>query len=143
MPLIPPHALARKRRLLSPVEQQWSSEVRLVTIAPVGNGHFSAELARDKVVLSSRMPFCDAARVLLDRGADSNSWLVLRRSGSDTDCLRGKVGVIAKLTVAEGDREHLGSGPGGRFFRGAGRRLCIQTARAWQPARRRLDLRRH
>ena len=106
MPLIPPHALARKRRLSSPSTQQWSSEVRLVTIAPAGNpGHFSAEVAGEKIVTSSRTPFCDAARVLLDRRADSNSWLILRHAGSDTDCLRGKVGVIAKITVAEGDRD--------------------------------------
>ena len=54
MPLIPPHALVRKRRLSSPIEQRWSSEVRLITITPSGTpDHFSAEVAGETVVTST------------------------------------------------------------------------------------------
>ena len=86
--------------------QQWSNQVRLCTISPNGApGHFDAVVNGELLVRSSRTPFCDAARVLIDRGVDSNSWLILRHAGSDIDSLRAKVGVAAKLTVAEGERD--------------------------------------
>jgi hypothetical protein len=86
--------------------QQWSNEVRLCAISPSNApGHFEAVVNGELLVRSSTVPFCDAARVLLDRGVDSNSWLILRHAGSDIDSLRAKVGVAAKLTVAEGARD--------------------------------------
>jgi hypothetical protein len=88
-----------------PAVQQFSNQVRLVTIAPNGPpGHYDAVVNGEMLVHSSRSPFCDAARVLLKRRVDSNSWLILRHAGSEVDSLRGKVGLIAKLTVAEGER---------------------------------------
>ena len=52
-----------------------------VTISPSNApGHFGAIVNGELLVRSSRTPFCDAARVLLDRGVDSNSWLVLRHT---------------------------------------------------------------
>ena len=85
--------------------QQWSNEVRLCTISPNGApDHFDAVVNGELLVRSSRTPFCDVARVLLYRGVDSNSWLILRHAGSQTDSLRAKVGVAAKLTVKEPDR---------------------------------------
>jgi hypothetical protein len=88
--------------------QQFNENVRLVTVSPNdAPGHFSATVNGELVVISSRTPFLDAARVILDRGVDSNSWLILRHQGSDTECLRGKVGLLAKLTVKEPDRGRL------------------------------------
>jgi hypothetical protein len=86
-----------------PAVQQWSDQVRLVTISPNGApGHFDAVVDGELIVTSSRQPFLDAARVLLARGVDSNSWLIQRHAGSDVDSLRGKVGIAAKLTVQDG-----------------------------------------
>lgn len=126
MSFIYTHALARKRRLSPPIEQQWSSEVRLVTIAPAGNpGHFSAEVAGEKVVTSSCTPFCDAARVLLNRGADSNSWLILRYAGFDTNCLRSKIGIAARLSVRKIGR------PGSSSTRHGRPRNCARWRRPY------------
>jgi hypothetical protein len=93
------HRAAERRN--SP-EQQWSNQVRLVTVSPNGApGHYDAFVNGKLVVSSSRQPFLDAARALLERGADSNSWLILRHADSDTDSLRAKVGVAAQLTVRD------------------------------------------
>jgi hypothetical protein len=86
--------------------QQFNDQVRLVIVTPNGApGHYDAVVDGELMVRASRVPFCDAARVLLERGVDGNSWLVMRHAGSETDSLRGKVGVAAKLTVAEGERD--------------------------------------
>ncbi len=80
--------LARKRKLSLPVEQLFNSNVRLVVVSPSGApDHYSAEVDGEIVCTSSRTPFCDAARILLSRGVDSNSWLILRHKGSDTELL--------------------------------------------------------
>jgi hypothetical protein len=55
-------------------------------------------------VLSSRVPLLEACRSLVAEGVDSNAWVIMRHAGSATDALRTKVGIAAKLTVAEGDR---------------------------------------
>ena len=87
-----------------PPVQQFSDQVRLCVIAPSDAAdRFDAMVDGEIVVQSSRTPFCDTARVLLDRGVDSNSWLILRHAGSRTDSLRAKAGVAAKLTVKEPD----------------------------------------
>jgi hypothetical protein len=83
-------------------EQQWSNQVRLVVISPTGApDHYDAFVDGELVVNSTRQPFVDAARALLERGAASNSWLILRHADSDIDSLRAKVGVAAKLTVRD------------------------------------------
>jgi hypothetical protein len=87
------------------VIQQFNDQVRLVIVTPNGApGYYDAVVNGEMLVRSSRTPFCDAARVLLERGVDGNSWLVMRHAGSEIDSLRGKVGVAAKLTVKEPDR---------------------------------------
>jgi hypothetical protein len=89
-----------------PAIQQWSSGVRLCIVAPTEHpGHFSAEVNGELIVQSSGQPFCDAARMLVERGCDTNSTLIMRHAGSDTNCLIGKIGIAAKLTVAEGERD--------------------------------------
>src|SRR5262249_44251250 len=85
--------------------QQWSNEVRLCTISlSCTPDHYDATVNGELLVRSSRTPFTATARVLLDRGIDSNSWLIMRHRGSEVDALRGKVGVAARLTVKEPDR---------------------------------------
>lgn len=91
-----------------PAVEQFSDRVRLCIIAPSCTpDHYDATVNGELLVRSSRTPFCDVARVLLYRGVDSNSWLILRHAGSQTDSLRAKVGVAAKLTVKEPDRGRI------------------------------------
>ena len=92
--------IPRKRRIGPPVEQQFNSRIRLCIISPTERGYFTGTVDGELLV-TSKAPFCDVARVLLARGVDSNSWLVMRHAGSDVDSLRGKIGIIAKLTVRE------------------------------------------
>jgi hypothetical protein len=83
-------------------QQQWSNEVRLVVIAPTDQpGCYSGTVNGELLVLSSRTPFLDAARVLVERGCDTNSILIGRHAGSDTNALIAKIGVAARLTVEE------------------------------------------
>lgn len=65
-------------------------------------GHFAALLSGDDCVLAkSRTPFCDAARKLLDLGADPAAILVSVRAISNTVSLRAQLVVAAGLTVEE------------------------------------------
>lgn len=96
-----------------PAVQLYNSNVRLIEVAPTSVGCFSASSNRELLVISSRVPFLDAARVLQSRGVDSNSWLIGRHAGSGTEAVRGKVGVLARLTVE--DRPSGGKPP--RFIR--------------------------
>jgi hypothetical protein len=74
----------------------------IVTPAPRGAGRFEAHLdGDDRVLCRSRTPFLDAARKLLAQGYDPDTTLILRHAGSDTDCLRARLGTVASLTVEE------------------------------------------
>src|SRR5262249_5605603 len=82
--------------------QQFNAQVRLCQVAPSGTpGAFKAIINGELLVSSSRVPLLDAARALLASGADPNGWLIMRHAGSDTDCLRGKIGLLARLTVRQ------------------------------------------
>ncbi len=50
---------------------------------------------------TSHQPFLDSARVLLQAGGDPSTRIVMRRKGSDVDCLISTIGAAAKLTVKE------------------------------------------
>ena len=96
-----------------PVNQIFNDRVVCVVIAEVGPGCFSARVNGKLTVISSRTPLLDACRCLLDAGADSNSWIVCRHADSETESLRGKIGILARLTVE--DRPAGGKPP--RFIR--------------------------
>ena len=87
-----------------PAVQQFNADVRLVVVSPSGApDHYSAHDYRGRLlVASSRQPLPDSCRVLLSEGADPNAWVVMRHAGSNTDALRTKVGIGAKLTVEDG-----------------------------------------
>src|SRR5262245_168243 len=91
------HAVLSKRRSV----QVYNGNIRLIEIAPTGPGCFSAKVNGDVLILSSRQPLLDACRHLLELGADPNSWVVMRHSGSEVESLRGKLGVLAKLAVED------------------------------------------
>ena len=87
-----------------PAVQQFNADVRLVVVSPSGApDHYSAHDYRGRLlVASSRQPLPDSCRVLLSEGADPNAWVHMRHAGSNTDALRTKVGIGAKLTVEDG-----------------------------------------
>src|SRR5262245_24904697 len=78
----------------------------LILVEPVGRGRFSARLADSGrvIVRSSRQPFLDAARRLLDLGYHPTAVLVMRHAGSETDSVTAQIGVTAKLRVKEDRR---------------------------------------
>jgi hypothetical protein len=55
------------------------------------------------LVARTRQPFLDGARALLALGFDPATAVVLKHIGSDTECLRGRIGTAAGLTVGESD----------------------------------------
>jgi hypothetical protein len=75
-----------------------------IVIAPAGDQRnadvFTAHHG-DTLLATSRTPFFDGARKLLERGADPADVLTMRHRGSDTVSLRARVGTAAKLTVHE------------------------------------------
>jgi hypothetical protein len=93
------------RQLASPLQAEPQGVQRTVVIiaAPARlPGLFAVTMESGPLLCAgSRQPLFDAARVLLDRGHDPAGFVVLRRAGSDVDCLRARVGAAAKLTVTE------------------------------------------
>jgi hypothetical protein len=75
-----------------------------IVIAPAGDRTdadvFTAHWG-DRRLATSRTPFFESARKLLELGADPGDVLIMRHRGSDTVSLRARVGVAAKLRVKE------------------------------------------
>ena len=66
------------------------------------HGRSSASLPDGTVlVVSSRQPFLDAARVLIGAGYEPDSWLEGWRPGATAFALRARLGIAAGLTVDE------------------------------------------
>jgi hypothetical protein len=76
-----------------------------IIVAPIASspGRFMTKLASDGDVLvtSSRSPFLDEARRLLELGYSADAGLVMRHAGSVVDSLCATVGTAARLTVKE------------------------------------------
>jgi len=64
---------------------------------------FDGKVDGRRIVKRSAMPFCDAARALLEEGIDPDTVFVMRHHNSPADALRSSVGVAAALTVADAD----------------------------------------
>ncbi len=97
------NAIRKSREL--PAIQQFNDSVRLCEISTADSpAEFSAWVNGELVIASSRTPYFDAARALLEQGADSNSILVLRHRGSTTNGMVGKLGILARLSVKEPDK---------------------------------------
>src|SRR5262245_27130502 len=101
MERILPAASSRKSNCLfrsarnAPAMQQFA-QVLLCEVAPSGvPGEFKATVNGELVVASSRQPYFDAGRVLVERGCETSSILILRHAGSDTNSLVANVGVAA------------------------------------------------
>jgi hypothetical protein len=78
-----------------------------ITVRPLGRGRFSAHLNERLLVEGSRIPLFCAARVLQSEGLPADTILVMKHAGSDTIALRGRLSILAGLTVHEGDRNGL------------------------------------
>ena len=74
--------------------------------------HGRTPLWRDCTHLAtSSQPFLEAARVLLDRGYDPTTRIVMRHAGSTTDSLASTIGAAAKLTVSNRRFQHWTAKP--------------------------------
>jgi hypothetical protein len=78
----------------------------VIIVSPASSGRFCARLAEgdELLVASSRQPFVDAARVLIEKGHDADAALVMKHAGTDTVALRSRIGTAAGLTVDERSR---------------------------------------
>lgn len=73
-----------------------------IRVAATSGGQYRATLQWDASLLCvSRVPFLDAARVLLGRGYDPQTKLIMRHEGSGTDCLHATIAAAAAMTVEE------------------------------------------
>ena len=87
-------------------EDSLASPLVIVVSSTKSAGHFQARLQQSNEVLvkNSRQPFLDGARVLVERGCDPSSLLVMKHLGSDIVALRAPLGKAAK--DASGRNEH-------------------------------------
>jgi hypothetical protein len=78
----------------------------LILVSPIRTapGRFQARLGStgELLVESSRQPFADAARVLVEKGYDPAAVLEMKHEGSDIVALRGPLLKAARLSVEEG-----------------------------------------
>jgi hypothetical protein len=59
----------------------------------------------DILLATSRTPFFDSARKLLEIGAEPTDLLIMRHQGSSTPSLRARIAVAAKLAVSDTRRK--------------------------------------
>jgi hypothetical protein len=85
-------------------EDSLASPLVIVVSSTKSAGYFQARLQQSNEVLvkNSRQPFLDGARVLVAKGYDPNTSLVMKHMGSDIVALRAPLGMAAKLSVEEG-----------------------------------------
>ncbi len=74
----------------------------IATVVPLGRrGHYSVYLGDGILLSASRTPLHDAARELIRLGADSDDILVMRRTGTSHDAMRGRLAHAAGLIIDE------------------------------------------
>jgi hypothetical protein len=74
----------------------------MIIVAPIASspGRFMAKLPNgDMLIASSRTPFVDAARRLIELGFPADGRVVMRHAGSTVDSLAATIGDAAALTV--------------------------------------------
>jgi hypothetical protein len=78
--------------------------VILVSAIKTSSGRFEARLAStgELLVRSSRQPFVDAARALIEKGCDPTAMLEMKHAGRDIVALRGPLLKATRLSVEEG-----------------------------------------
>jgi hypothetical protein len=80
------------------------SLIIIVSPIKISPGYFQARLADTDELLvgSSRQPFLDAARMLIENGHDPYAVLLMKHAGSNIVALKGRLSKAAKLGVEEG-----------------------------------------
>ena len=79
-----------------------ATSLKIILQARNRRGQFSACLPDGTILVrSSRQPFLDAARTLLDSGYPATTWIEGCRPGAATFALRARLGAAAGLTVNE------------------------------------------
>src|SRR5437763_8033347 len=73
-----------------------------LTVREAGPGRFDA-LVDGLVLLTSAQPLCDSARILIAKGCNPDSFLIMRRDGRKNWDLRATLKVAAALTVSAND----------------------------------------
>ena len=73
----------------------------VITIYPLGRGRFEARHGGRIILVSSRQPLLDAARIFLAVGVPPDTRIAMRHAGADHDALSSTVGKAARLTVKE------------------------------------------
>jgi len=74
----------------------------VIVVTSVGRGRFEARYGEaSEVLLVSRQPLLDTARVLIRVGCRPDAIIAMRRQTSTSDDLRAPLGIAAKLTVDE------------------------------------------
>jgi hypothetical protein len=82
----------------------WQTESRYTIFIEAGEkGRYSVRHQDQsaQVLLVSRQPLLDCARLFLSLGANPRATIAMRRRGKDRDDLHGPIAVAAKLTVDE------------------------------------------
>jgi hypothetical protein len=72
-----------------------------IILRPLGRGRFEARHGERIILVSSRQPLLDAARVFLAAGVPPDTRIAMRHAGADHDALSSTIGAAAKLTVRE------------------------------------------
>lgn len=83
--------------------QNWQTNLRYtISIEAREKGRFDVRYGDQRdVLLISRQPLLDCARLFLSLGANPRAIVAMRRRGRDRDDLYGPIAVAAKLTVDE------------------------------------------
>jgi len=86
-----------------PVRRHEMSEIEIVIAAAGGQRQADVFTAHwgDILLATSRTPFFDSARKLLEIGAEPSDLLIMRHQGSSTPSLRARIAVAAKLAVTD------------------------------------------
>jgi len=86
-----------------PVRRHEMSEIEIVIAAAGGQRQADVFTAHwgDILLATSRTPFFDSARKLLEIGAEPSDLLIMRHRGSSTPSLRARIAVAAKLAVTD------------------------------------------
>jgi hypothetical protein len=88
----------------TPAVHAWQTASRYtIFIEAAEKGRYSVrhQDQSERVLLVSRQPLLDCARLFLSLGANPRATIAMRRRGKDRDDLHGPIAVAAKLTVDE------------------------------------------
>jgi hypothetical protein len=95
--------LIARVRAARPIRGHEMTEIEIVIAVAGGQRQADVFTAHwgDILLATSRTPFFDGARKLLEIGAEPTDLLIMRHQGSSTPSLRARIAVAAKLAVTD------------------------------------------